>query len=149
MSLPTNFSREALSVSLKPVSSTKGLYLLQTPTKIVYSTAIRECDTPGKASLRSLTRQLFVGFDDLRIIHQEKRPVGQSVIISIARASVDKHPVELIAYSAQIKNCTLDNVYWSTTPDKTGKSTIDYLIADITIFERIFDKVLSNYSAEL
>ncbi len=120
-----SMDRATESPSLKPVSGSHGLYELNTSEGRLFAASLKECQLELTASPASLTRQLFVGFDNLHILSQEKQEQGQ--ILSEAEASIDGSPILLLAISTKQSDCIFDTVFWRplrTAGDRFDPHTI-------------------------
>lgn len=84
-----------------------------------YLTAIKDCSLSKKVSYLTTTRQLFVGFDKLRMIKQIK--TEEDMLLSTATAFLDGANLNLVVFSHKTNKCITDFVFWmngDTTPDE-------------------------------
>lgn len=117
--------RATESPSLRPVSGSHGLYELNSAEGQIFAASLKECQLADKTSPASLTRQLFVGLDNLHIFTQDREKQNQ--IISEAAASLDGSPILLLAISTKRDNCIFDTIFWrpiKSKEDRFGPETV-------------------------
>lgn len=106
----------------------------------VFLTSIEECGKTRKDLTASIGRQLFVGFDELRLRLQQVYPVKSSrVLRSIATASLDNKPVILVSYTSLENECSRDIVLWFP-----GQENLSEVVQkDIESFEESLSTLLN------
>jgi hypothetical protein len=109
--------------SVNKVKDAEGAYLIDTTHGEVFGSSLKECGVPPKATPASLNRQLFVGFDNLKISRQERFKTGQ--FTSEASAKFGEIDIFLLAISTRTKNCIIDVVFWKQNPDEFEPETIE------------------------
>lgn len=79
----------------------------------VYATALKECGVPDQHSIASLSRQLFVGLEGIKINARERIILdGAPGFHMSAEAKLEGSPVGLISYSVKLGKCVVDIVFW-------------------------------------
>ena len=79
----------------------------------VYMTALSECPVQKSSSPVTRTRELFVGFKEVRMLHSTSLSLSnETVEKTILSASLDKNPLTAIVYSTHRKKCAFDIVLW-------------------------------------
>ncbi len=105
------------------VVEVEGVYSIKTSQDGIFGSGIEECPIPPKATPASLNRQLYVGFDELKITNQERFKTGQ--FTSEATAQVGNNPIYMMAVSTKSKNCIRDVVFWKANPEEFQPETIE------------------------
>jgi len=80
----------------------------------IFVTVIDECGSSRRELKPSLSRQLFVGFDDLRVVESQQltRPSGPA-LETLVQAAVEETPVSIVSYLTIGSRCSRDVVFWS------------------------------------
>lgn len=82
----------------------------------IFFTGMYECRAKLKGNEAALSRQLYVGFENLRIIDQASLP-DISALRVVASSTIDDIHLSLVSYSSRDNNCITDVIFW--TPDLT------------------------------
>ncbi|RMG42414.1 MAG: hypothetical protein D6719_06380 [Candidatus Dadabacteria bacterium] len=80
----------------------------------LYFTAIKDCGLPkNSVNTAALTRQLLVGFENIRVLRKDNRSLNDTNITQVFfSASLDNTPLVLVSYSFQKADCITDVVFW-------------------------------------
>jgi hypothetical protein len=96
------------------------LYSCTSGSEQAFLTVVRDCVQPDKLTYQASTRQLLVGFADLRIVRQEPLALGNhSVLRTVVLATLDASPVIAATFTQRVEGCLIDVVVWraaSTEP---------------------------------
>ncbi len=109
-----------LEIQKSSISGHNRIYsFLNSNGEQIYLTGLSECHAGLKGSESSLSRQLFVGFENLRILQTQKMRIAPFPLRNIASASIDMEPLKLVSFSSKKGNCILDIVFWSAMDKST------------------------------
>lgn len=107
-----------------------------------YITAIRDCNQGKKSTEKATTRQILIGFDDLRIRRQEAVTIADHHgLASAVEATYDGTPIDLYFYSIKESTCVVDLVLWRPVGQRDSRATVPALDAAATEF---LENILSN-----
>ena len=105
------------NLGLEKLSSDPYLYEVQSGSTGTgtYVTAIKDCSLNAKTSAKAATRQLLVGFKNIKIIEQSSVTINdQACLRSRITAEDESGPVELSVYSRRQGRCIIDLAFWGT-----------------------------------
>lgn len=89
----------------------------------LFFSAVKECGNK-KDSLPSAVRQLFVGFQKVRIRRQEDLTLGGLPgLLAVIDAELERTPLSLASYTLKNGTCSYDYVFWSTNSETIPQET--------------------------
>lgn len=101
----------------------------------VFVTAIEECGGSKRELKASLSRQLLVGFDDIRIVWSKLIYNSSGEMLeTLAQAEVEEMAVSVLSYLSVNNKCSKDTVFWSNHPEpeqlksELSHSTVRYIL---------------------
>jgi len=108
--------QRAASLTLVSSSGDTFVYQIADPElqPSIFLTVIDECGTSRRELKPSLSRQLFVGFEDLRVVKSQQLngPSGPA-LETLVQAAVEETPVSIVSYLTIGSRCSRDVVFWS------------------------------------
>lgn len=108
---------------IKKLDHAEGAYSIETSQQSVFASGLKECKVPSRSTPASLNRQLYVGFDNLKITNQDRFKTGQ--FTSEATALIGSDPIFMMAISSKSKDCIYDVVFWKENPEEFLPETIE------------------------
>lgn len=105
-----------------------------------FVTVLRDCTISEKFSHRATTRQLLVGFTQLKVLNQEPIEVGpEKVLRSVVSGILDVDPVFISTFTLRRGSCVTDLVMWKQSNEAKdaivgtlGSNTVAQKFADAT-----------------
>lgn len=86
----------------------------------LFVTVVRDCSISEKFSHRATTRQLLVGFSNLKVLNQEPVDLGeQKVLRSVVAGILDVDPVYVSTFTLRSGSCVTDLVMWTKSEEAT------------------------------
>lgn len=116
----------------------------------LFGTVIRECfggRSKLSQSIRSKTRQLFVGIKKLDILEQRKWNLEDgSVLWWVVLASFENKPILISTYSSSMESCSVDYVLWNfpahTDTDENSEPTLETSLEQFVSASKLFGETL-------
>jgi hypothetical protein len=84
----------------------------------LFVTVLRDCSISEKFSHQATTRQLLIGFTDLKILSQEPIDMGpEKVLRSVVSGTLDVDPVYVSTFTLKRGSCVTDLVMWKQSDE--------------------------------
>lgn len=109
---------------VETVSKSPLLYKLSIPhggeSYTVFGTGLKECEVKEFIPSRATTRELFVGFEQIKIGSQGFATLeGENVYRSELTANIDGQPIDVVAYTMRADDCVSDFAFWRAQTAQT------------------------------
>lgn len=126
-SLPSSLTQRPNAHVIHHASDAPHIVSIDLPGGRSYLALVEECGISEKVSSKGTTRELLIGFDNIKIeSHQEHTLAGHQVLESRASAQVDQLPVNLITFALRHDECVRDYVFWSPA-EQPSESSAQYV----------------------
>lgn len=103
-----------------------------------FVTVLRDCTISEKFSHRATTRQLLVGFSQLKVLNQEPIEVGpEKVLRSVVSGVLDVDPVFISTFTLRRGSCVTDLVMWKQSDE--AKNAIVGTLGDNSVAQKFAD----------
>ncbi|MCB9030344.1 MAG: hypothetical protein H6619_04770 [Deltaproteobacteria bacterium] len=137
---PRNKIEQLEPKNLKKISKDPSIYSFtpdEDTKQPAYFTAVKDCSFTAESSKLTTTRQLFVGFDQLKLLrHQEV--LQQNILLSIAQVKLDQTYFGVATYSLKEGSCVTDFIFWMQCPPEiVDQEHLPNLEKHLPAFERI------------
>lgn len=121
------------SIKVTRLAGSPSVYQTDIPAKApIYATTIKECGINDQTPNQSLARELFVGFDNPRIIAQAGKSLSsKEFLFTCAQAQLDSEPVSISVYSLREDDCVTDILFWSAIAEPLPNEPIEQFITEI------------------
>lgn len=87
----------------------------------VYATALEQCGPSVRHSVASLSRQLLVGMEKVRISSRKPVELSSSAGVAISASAIfEGEPISLRSFSFKVNQCLVDVVFWRSGVKESG-----------------------------
>ena len=138
--------RQRSSWNVEELSSDPAVYrVVENNDKQFFMTVIQGCGYNEEEFSHAITRQLFVGFSDLRV--QRKSSIqydNYQALQWLVHAKLDDTPVLLSTYSQFENECVTDYVFWTPQNTEDGVVSEDQFLSLSRNFIPYIEPLISN-----